>query len=123
MLSELGHGQSRTSLTRIASASGKLKKHVAAMTCHMQVGMCFFVQVYRHIVLAVCDASSGLYGAVGISRCRQLMDKPLKHPSLAALVGDYQQAYGCEFSGYVHTGPVETLTLKSFCSKWPYSAS
>lgn len=50
-------------------------------------------QVYRHIVLAVCDASSGLYGAVGISRCRQLMDKPLKHPSLAALVGEYQQAY------------------------------
>jgi len=79
----------------------RLRKPVAAMTCHMRVGMCFDVQVYRHIVLAVCDASSGLYGAVGISRCRQLMDKPLKHPSLAALVGEYQQAYRCEFSRYV----------------------
>jgi hypothetical protein len=50
-------------------------------------------QVYRHIVLALCDTSTGLYGALGISRCSQLMDKQLQYTSLAALVADYMDAY------------------------------
>lgn len=53
------------------------------------------MQVYRHIILAVCDTATGLYGALGISRCRQLMDKPLQYSSLAALVQDYHEAYRC----------------------------
>jgi hypothetical protein len=51
------------------------------------------LQVYRHIVLAVHDPSSGLYGALGISRRGNLMYKPLVFSSLAALLADYQEAY------------------------------
>ncbi|WIA10257.1 hypothetical protein OEZ85_010457 [Tetradesmus obliquus] len=50
-------------------------------------------QVYRHIVLAVHDPSSGLFGALGISRRANLMYKPLAFDSLAALLADYQEAY------------------------------
>jgi hypothetical protein len=50
-------------------------------------------QCYRHIVLAVRDTSSGLWGALGLSRRRELMDKPLRHSSLSALVGDFVAAY------------------------------
>jgi hypothetical protein len=51
------------------------------------------LQVYRHIVLAVHDPSSGLFGALGISRRANLMYKPLTFSSLAALLADYQEAY------------------------------
>jgi hypothetical protein len=50
-------------------------------------------QVYRHIVLAVCDSSSGLYGALGISRCAQLQDRQLVHGCLASLVESFDAAY------------------------------
>jgi hypothetical protein len=49
--------------------------------------------VYRHIVLAVCDSSSGLYGALGISRCAQLQDRQLVHGCLASLVESFDAAY------------------------------
>jgi hypothetical protein len=51
------------------------------------------LQVYRHIVLAVHDPSTGLFGALGISRRGDLMYKPLAFASLAVLLADYQQAY------------------------------
>jgi hypothetical protein len=51
------------------------------------------LQVYCHIVLAVHDPSSGLFGALGISRRANLMYKPLAFSSLAALLADYQEAY------------------------------
>lgn len=54
---------------------------------------CCLSQVYRHIVLAVCDTTTGLFGSVGISRCSQLMDKPLQHSSLSSLVHDFHTAY------------------------------
>jgi hypothetical protein len=44
-------------------------------------------------VLAVHDTSSGRWGALGISRRSNLMDKPLAAPSLADLVADYVAAY------------------------------
>lgn len=50
-------------------------------------------QVYRHIVLAVFDTTTGLFGSLGISRCSQLMDKPLQHSSLSSLVDDFHSAY------------------------------
>jgi hypothetical protein len=50
-------------------------------------------QVYRHIVLAVHDGSSGQWGALGLSRRKELMDKPLSHDSLASLVQDYHMNY------------------------------
>jgi hypothetical protein len=57
------------------------------------------MQVYRHIVLVVHDTCSGLYSALGISRCSQLMDKPLQYSSLAALVQDYHDAYRWAWEG------------------------
>jgi hypothetical protein len=51
------------------------------------------VQLYRHIVLAVRDAPSGRWGALGISRRPELMFKPLEHASLAGLVAEFIQAY------------------------------
>lgn len=50
-------------------------------------------QCYRHIVLAVRDTATGFWGALGISRRRELMDKPLVHASLSSLVADYVAAY------------------------------
>lgn len=45
----------------------------------------------RHIVLAVHHPASGQWGALGISRRRDLMDKPLgSHGSLADLMQDYK---------------------------------
>lgn len=44
-------------------------------------------------MLVVHDTCTGLFGALGISRCSQLMDKPLQYTSLAALVQDYLEAY------------------------------
>ncbi len=54
------------------------------------------MQVYRHIVLAVCDPSSQLFGALGLSRRSNLMFKALTHHSLAELIQDYLDAYRCE---------------------------
>lgn len=51
------------------------------------------LQVYRHTVLAVCDTATGLYAALGISRCSHLMDKPLTYSSLSELVDEYHRAY------------------------------
>ncbi|KAL6752521.1 Vasohibin-domain-containing protein [Haematococcus lacustris] len=48
---------------------------------------------YRHIVLAVRDASSGLWGALGISRREELMFKPLAYHSLAALMLEFKVSY------------------------------
>ncbi len=47
--------------------------------------------VHRHIVLAVAYHAS--WGAMGMSRCPDLMDKALVFPSLSALVAEYQRAY------------------------------
>mmetsp|Transcript_4511 Transcript_4511/g.10622 ORF Transcript_4511/g.10622 Transcript_4511/m.10622 type:complete len:308 (+) Transcript_4511:184-1107(+) len=48
-------------------------------------------QVYRHIVLVVVHA--GKYGALGISRCPQLMDKKLKFKSMADIIREYETCY------------------------------
>jgi hypothetical protein len=50
-------------------------------------------QCYRHIVLAVRDTHSGLWGALGLSRRRELAYKPLAHPRLSGLVADYAAGY------------------------------
>eukprot|EP00467_Chlorarachnion_reptans_P023419 CAMPEP_0114500532 /NCGR_PEP_ID=MMETSP0109-20121206/8014_1 /TAXON_ID=29199 /ORGANISM="Chlorarachnion reptans, Strain CCCM449" /LENGTH=336 /DNA_ID=CAMNT_0001678199 /DNA_START=1 /DNA_END=1008 /DNA_ORIENTATION=+ len=49
--------------------------------------------IYWHIVLAVKDKSSGMWGALGLSRRKDLGYKPLQFKSLAALTGDYKSAY------------------------------
>jgi hypothetical protein len=49
------------------------------------------LSVHRHMVLAVCV--SGKWGALGISRRRCLMDKPVISNSLYDLIIDYRQSY------------------------------
>ncbi|KNE70473.1 hypothetical protein AMAG_14599 [Allomyces macrogynus ATCC 38327] len=53
-------------------------------------------RVYRHIVLAVAvpTAEGERWGALGLSRRRELMDKPVQFRSLAALLSEYIEAYG-----------------------------
>jgi len=48
-------------------------------------------KVYRHIVLAV--RYNGKWGALGISRRSNLMNKPLRYNSLAELAMDYRRSY------------------------------
>ncbi|CAH8477571.1 unnamed protein product [Heterobilharzia americana] len=48
--------------------------------------------IFRHVVLGIC-LSSGLFGAIGLSRREDLMYKPLKYPSLSSLIYDYADAY------------------------------
>eukprot|EP00879_Flechtneria_rotunda_P026363 GHRR01028106.1.p1 GENE.GHRR01028106.1~~GHRR01028106.1.p1 ORF type:complete len:401 (+),score=143.18 GHRR01028106.1:680-1882(+) len=50
-------------------------------------------QVYRHIVLVVCDTAAARFGALGLSRRSNLMDKPLTFTSLSSMIQDYQAAY------------------------------
>ena len=50
-------------------------------------------QHYRHIVLAVHDAATASWGALGISRRRELAYKPLDCPGLPALVAAFAQGY------------------------------
>ena len=47
----------------------------------------------RHLVLAVMHKPSGKWGALGLSRRAQLMDKPVEHSTLSSLVQEYRQAY------------------------------
>ena len=47
----------------------------------------------RHIVLAVRHPGTGQWGALGLSRRAELMDKPLTHASLADLLADYIASY------------------------------
>ena len=48
-------------------------------------------QSYRHIVLVV--RHKGCYGALGLSRVRTLMDKPIVFPSLVDLLDEYAACY------------------------------
>ncbi|KXZ49816.1 hypothetical protein GPECTOR_19g267 [Gonium pectorale] len=50
-------------------------------------------QTYRHIVLVVYHAPSRKWGALGLSRRPELMDKDLVYDSLADLVSEYKAAY------------------------------
>ncbi|GLI59171.1 hypothetical protein VaNZ11_000991 [Volvox africanus] len=50
-------------------------------------------QTYRHIVLAVFHAPSRTWGALGLSRRPELMDKNLEYESLADLVSEYKSSY------------------------------
>eukprot|EP00891_Asterochloris_glomerata_P006202 jgi/Astpho2/6202/Aster-x1355 len=50
-------------------------------------------RVYRHLVLAVMHKPSGKWGALGLSRRAQLMDKPMEHSTFTSLLQDYRQAY------------------------------
>ena len=47
----------------------------------------------RHLVLAVMHKPSGKWGALGLSRRAQLMDKPAEHSTLSSLVQEFRQAY------------------------------
>eukprot|EP01040_Poterioochromonas_malhamensis_P010796 gene10796-11767_t len=49
-------------------------------------------QIYRHIVLAVYQ--NGKWGALGISRRNDLMDKRFEYNSLWDLIEEYYQCYG-----------------------------
>jgi len=76
-------------------------------------------QTYRHIVLVVHHVPSHKWGALGISRRTELMDKDLVYDSLADVISDYKKAYEtwwhtlqkirlglpCEHDVY-YTGPV-----------------
>ncbi len=53
----------------------------------------FSGRIYRHIVLAVHHIPSGKFGAVGLSRKRNLMFKELRYDSMSELLEDYKQAY------------------------------
>ena len=47
----------------------------------------------RHIILAVRHPDTGKWGALGLSRRAELMDKPLTYPTLADLLADYVASY------------------------------
>ncbi|CAI2723303.1 unnamed protein product [Schistosoma spindalis] len=49
-------------------------------------------KVFRHVVLGIYS-SSGLFGALGLSRRENLMYKPLNFPSLSLLINNYTEAY------------------------------
>lgn len=49
--------------------------------------------IHRHIVLVVHQPTSGRWGALGISRRHDLMDKKLEFSSLSSLVHDYHSCY------------------------------
>jgi hypothetical protein len=49
--------------------------------------------IHRHIVLIIHHTSSGMWGALGISRSERLMDKKLEFTSLSSLVHSYLTAY------------------------------
>ncbi|TNN16212.1 Vasohibin-2 isoform 2 [Schistosoma japonicum] len=49
--------------------------------------------IFRHVVLGIYSSSSGLFGALGLSRRENLMYKPLKFPSLSLLINNYMEAY------------------------------
>ena len=49
--------------------------------------------VYRHIVLAVLHVPSGCWGALGLSRRKELMYKELKFASFADLMREYKERY------------------------------
>jgi tubulinyl-Tyr carboxypeptidase len=51
----------------------------------------FHGTVHRHIVLAI--RYDGKWGAIGISRRSNLMNKPIKYSSLAELVDDFKDSY------------------------------
>ena len=51
----------------------------------------FSTNVHRHVVLGLNYGST--YGALGLSRRKELMDKPLAFQSLGKLVLDYKQGY------------------------------
>lgn len=51
---------------------------------------------FRHLVCGVYAHGPGRWGALGISRCPDLMTKPLRFPSLAALVADFRAAWEAE---------------------------
>lgn len=70
---------------------------LAAQVQVSQNGLCdlLYITCCRHIVLAVRHPGTGLWGAIGLSRRAELMDKPLKFASLADLMADYVASYGC----------------------------
>ncbi len=59
-------------------------------TCNMS---CKDVCFRRHIVLAVRHPETGRWGALGLSRRAELMDKPLIYSSLADLLAAYVASY------------------------------
>ncbi|KAL3158407.1 Tubulinyl-Tyr carboxypeptidase 1, variant 2 [Trebouxia sp. C0009 RCD-2024] len=54
---------------------------------------CVAGHVYRHIVLAVRHPETGQWGALGLSRRAELMDKALTYASLADLLQNYITSY------------------------------
>ncbi|CAH8831996.1 unnamed protein product [Trichobilharzia szidati] len=48
--------------------------------------------IFRHVVLGICSVNS-VFGALGLSRRKDLMYKPLKYPSLSSLINDFVNAY------------------------------
>lgn len=51
----------------------------------------FSTNIHRHVVLGLNHGSQ--YGAIGMSRRKELMDKPLHFQSLPDLILDYKRAY------------------------------
>ena len=50
-------------------------------------------KVHRHIVLGLYWHSQSFFGAIGLSRRSNLMDKPMKYKSLSDLIFDYRASY------------------------------
>jgi hypothetical protein len=47
----------------------------------------------RHIVLVIHDTTNDVWGALGISRRRNLMFKAFEYTKLSAIIADFKQAY------------------------------
>lgn len=76
-----GAGQTCTGHTRRPDAAPPLLQAI-----HTLVLLFPHTQEYRHIVLVVYDSASRKYGALGLSRRPELMDKPLTYDRLSDLV-------------------------------------
>ncbi|XP_002165523.3 tubulinyl-Tyr carboxypeptidase 1 [Hydra vulgaris] len=50
-------------------------------------------KVHRHIVLGLYWCSQSCFGAIGLSRRSNLMDKPFKYKKLSDLIFDYRASY------------------------------
>ncbi len=53
----------------------------------------FGKNVHRHVVLGVYNMAGSSYGALGMSRRKTLMDKPVHFKSLSSLIMDFKESY------------------------------
>ena len=54
---------------------------------------CLNGHVHRHIVLLVREKSSGQFGALGLSRRKELAYKELRYDTCSSILSDYKRSY------------------------------